>query len=726
MKQLETIASSADNVIHINNFSDLGGKMAALKRKTCDSLPIISGSWSTWQSWSLCSTKCGGGTRSRRRVCDKPAPKNGGAFCKGKSSDAESCNTDACAQVCTKKVEVGIVLDASSSVGRERYQRLLSFLQNLTDEFVVSREGVHFGALHFSASPHMDFKISDSAYWEKNALKTKISQIAWSQGGTKLDRALKMAEEQLFCSSCGLRPGIPKALIIITDGKSKTTPASTPLNIAAQKLKAKGVKIIAVGVTMEADEGQLKQVASSSQDIMLIKDFKYLADKLNALNKKVCVSLPAPAPSDNDLGIKRSIMFGGPQGFCMDKPNGHYHNPADCAEYFSCSDGTTYKIRCPPNLYYNAHRDVCDWHRNAHCTQQVRYQQPIIGYCIGKPDGNYAHPTKCNSFYTCSNGATYIIKCPNDLYFNSKSNRCDFDHNVKCINFTCAGRLNGNYANPSNCSTFYACSNGYLYEMDCPAGLYYNETMDMCDYPRNVRCNLVSFKYSQSPSNNNANNAANNAVASVISDDMDDLINSVLSGEEENSWNDRRTHRHHSRKRSQQGRRMLTQNKQKREFHQCLAGSYRQMSRGHHCKLCHPGFFCPTGSVEPIPCTPGFFCDAIGLVTPAGQCSAGYYCPVGSSVPNSGLCPQGHYCPTGASKPVPCTRGMYCAGMGLTFPSGVCTAGYFCPPGSSVPNETTCPKDHFCPPRSFLPRPCPKRMTAQIGSSNFDDCTARK
>jgi len=262
--------------------------------------------------------------------------------------------------------------------------------------------------------------------------------------------------------------------------------------------------------------------------------------------------------------------------------------------------------------------------------------------------------------------------------------------------------------------------------MDCPAGLYYNETMDMCDYPRNVRCNLVSFKYSQSPSNNNANNAANNAVASVKSDDMDDLINSVLSGEEENSWNDRRTHRHHSRKRSQQGRRMLTQNKQKREFHQCLAGSYRQMSRGHHCKLCHPGFFCPTGSVEPIPCTPGFFCDAIGLVTPAGQCSAGYYCPVGSSVPNSGLCPQGHYCPTGASKPVPCTRGMYCAGMGLTFPSGVCTAGYFCPPGSSVPNETTCPKDHFCPPRSFLPRPCPKRMTAQIGSSNFDDCTARK
>ncbi|WAR29734.1 HMCN1-like protein, partial [Mya arenaria] len=63
----------------------------------CGTAPcVVDGVWSTWQAWSGCSVTCAGGNRTRTRLCDNPAPKNGGADCKGDNSGTEHCNTDAC------------------------------------------------------------------------------------------------------------------------------------------------------------------------------------------------------------------------------------------------------------------------------------------------------------------------------------------------------------------------------------------------------------------------------------------------------------------------------------------------------------------------------------------------------------------------------------------------------------------------------------------------------
>ena len=55
-------------------------------------------------------------------------------------------------------------------------------------------------------------------------------------GGTRTDLALKMAEEELFCAECGIRgDGVPKVLIVITDGKSSI--GSIPMTDATRQMK---------------------------------------------------------------------------------------------------------------------------------------------------------------------------------------------------------------------------------------------------------------------------------------------------------------------------------------------------------------------------------------------------------------------------------------------------------------------------------------------------------
>ncbi|KAK0086292.1 hypothetical protein PV325_003438 [Microctonus aethiopoides] len=60
--------------------------------------PPQNGEWSSWGSWNSCSRACNGGIRMRKRTCDKPSPKEGGAECPGCGFQIEDCNTHSCSE----------------------------------------------------------------------------------------------------------------------------------------------------------------------------------------------------------------------------------------------------------------------------------------------------------------------------------------------------------------------------------------------------------------------------------------------------------------------------------------------------------------------------------------------------------------------------------------------------------------------------------------------------
>ena len=59
----------------------------------------------------------------------------------------------------------------------------------------------------------------------------------------------------------------------------------------------------------------------------------------------------------------------------------------------------------------------------------------------------------------------------------------------------CVNKANGNYADPTNCHAFITCSNGFETKTSC-GDLEYNEVEDRCDWPANVNCGTNGCCYS--------------------------------------------------------------------------------------------------------------------------------------------------------------------------------------------------------------------------------------
>ncbi|EUB62928.1 Hemicentin-1 [Echinococcus granulosus] len=51
----------------------------------------IPGGWSEWMPWQPCSATCGRGVQMRGRLCESPAPRNGGAYCVGENAETRAC-----------------------------------------------------------------------------------------------------------------------------------------------------------------------------------------------------------------------------------------------------------------------------------------------------------------------------------------------------------------------------------------------------------------------------------------------------------------------------------------------------------------------------------------------------------------------------------------------------------------------------------------------------------
>ena len=75
---------------------------------------------------------------------------------------------------------------------------------------------------------------------------------------------------------------------MITDGEQTTTGGFTPLDIASQGIKDKGIVVYSLGIGGNVDSDQLNQIASSEDNVIISVGFDKLLDVVQPIVEKSC------------------------------------------------------------------------------------------------------------------------------------------------------------------------------------------------------------------------------------------------------------------------------------------------------------------------------------------------------------------------------------------------------------------------------------------------------
>lgn len=227
-----------------------------------------------------------------------------------------------------------------------------------------------------------------------------------------------------------------------------------------------------------------------------------------------------------------SITTAGP--FTCPADEGSFAIPGSCGpDYIICIGGTPFAVMCPGNGIFDPLVLLCVLPEEASCqplttggpTQTtgapesttealstIHPTQPTFPpttpemttestnstnepFVCPSPDGFFANPYDCESYYVCSNDRPILQFCPPSLVFNPALGQCDYPLNVpECAPFRCP-EPDGKFPNPEDCSTFWTCVDSRPVLQDCPPGLVFNPDKETCDFLSNV----PSCQNTQSP-----------------------------------------------------------------------------------------------------------------------------------------------------------------------------------------------------------------------------------
>ena len=119
-------------------------------------------------------------------------------------------------------MDIGIVIDSSSSVRRDNYDKVKAFLIQLVDKMHVSHRMSHVAVIHYNHRAYLDWDFNSDRAKNAAALKEAILKLKYQPGGTRTDKALDKSKSEMFKDAHGQRPGVPHVLFVITDGKTSS------------------------------------------------------------------------------------------------------------------------------------------------------------------------------------------------------------------------------------------------------------------------------------------------------------------------------------------------------------------------------------------------------------------------------------------------------------------------------------------------------------------------
>lgn len=111
--------------------------------------------------------------------------------------------------------------------------------------------------------------------------------------------------------------------------------------------------------------------------------------------------------------------------------NGKFADSVQCDRYYECVDFELTEQLCPDGLVFSDETvgsERCDYPFNVDCTGRNETQQPQVSSNCPRANGYFVHPdpTVCDKFYFCSDGQFNLITCSAGLVFDPTSGVCQY------------------------------------------------------------------------------------------------------------------------------------------------------------------------------------------------------------------------------------------------------------------------------------------------------------
>uniref|UniRef100_A0A3B3ZFR9 VWFA domain-containing protein n=1 Tax=Periophthalmus magnuspinnatus TaxID=409849 RepID=A0A3B3ZFR9_9GOBI len=183
--------------------------------------------------------------------------------------------------------DLAFILDTSSSVGKENFEKIRQWVSNLVESFDVGPDKTRVAVVRYSDRPTIEFNLG--RYRNLEEVKRAARNIRYLGGNTMTGDAISYTTTNIFTERNGARPrarGIQRVAILLTDGRSQDY-VLEPSKAAT----AAGIRMFAVGIG-EALKEELEEIAAEPKNahVFHVTDFNAIDKIRGRLRKRLCES----------------------------------------------------------------------------------------------------------------------------------------------------------------------------------------------------------------------------------------------------------------------------------------------------------------------------------------------------------------------------------------------------------------------------------------------------
>uniref|UniRef100_A0A8C1NTY2 von Willebrand factor A domain containing 2 n=1 Tax=Cyprinus carpio TaxID=7962 RepID=A0A8C1NTY2_CYPCA len=195
-------------------------------------------------------------------------------------------------------LDLVFVLDASSGVGKDNFVHLQDFVRSTSVQFDINRDVAQMGLVVYGRRPVTVFDLDK--YDSGSAVLKAVGDAAFLGGKASTGSALLHVLSQSLTVGKGARPGVNKAVVVLTDGTGVEDAA-----VPAQKIRDSGVSVFVIGIG-DIHQEVLFRIVGSEDHMISVPSYDALKYSEDVLVQMVCsdvkkpVNLCSPNPCMND------------------------------------------------------------------------------------------------------------------------------------------------------------------------------------------------------------------------------------------------------------------------------------------------------------------------------------------------------------------------------------------------------------------------------------------